>query len=244
MTKLLAIPFQVIGAFLQILITPRYLLPLLVPFGIGIGTFWLSYHFGLDYSIELCTKYATPDSFFHSFLNVVAYIVCILLSSVISVLVMFSISGTFIEFFISNAFPRYGFIEPDIPLKPAALLKSLIRSTVNSLKKLVVICLLSIAMLICTFFPILLIFPSLITAFLTGYDLVSTPLALLEVPFSESWNGVKSHFLEVMTLGGCLFLCMLIPLGGVIFLPALYLVALKHIKNWAEIQTGRSQLLP
>ena len=239
MIKLLAIPFQVVGAFFQILITPRYLLPLLVPFAIGIGTFWLSYHFGIDYSVELCTKYASPDSFFHSFLNVVAHLVCILLSSITSVLTMFAVSGTFIEFFISNAFPRYGFIEPDLPLKPAALLGSILRSTINSLKKLIVVCFLSIIMLICSFIPILLIFPSLITAFLTGYDLVNTPLALLEVPFDESWHAVKSHMIEVMALGGCLFLCMLIPLGGVIFLPALYLVAIKHLEKWKEIKTGR-----
>ncbi|MGI6524198.1 MAG: EI24 domain-containing protein [Bdellovibrionota bacterium] len=234
--SLLLLPFQMIQALFKIFTTPRLLLPLLVPYLIGAATFITTLWLGVDYRNDLAALIVSPESWWYQILSWLAVVISFFISTLISIVVILLIAETFIEFFLTKAFPLYGFTFPDTPFSLKALTTSTLAALGNDFKRIIMIIILTVITIICSFIPILLFIPPIITAFLAGFDLFNLSLNILEMPFKERRRLIRTHLIEVISLGATLLLFLLIPLGGILFFPAAYLVALKRLSVWEEMQ--------
>ena len=230
----LTYPLQLIKCFIEILNTPKYLTILIIPYLIGIITFIISSYFFFSYRDDLIELFIKNDSWLFSVLSWLLIPILIILSSLLSVLTVIFLAETFIEFFLEKVCIAYKLDIPEVEFKRLA--RYLIKSLSNDLKRLIFITFLSIITLCCTFIPILIFIPPIMLAFMTGFDLINLPLSMFDVSFKERKKILKTHFLEVIALGSTLLLFLIIPLGGVLFLPPAYLLAFKKLISWGGLK--------
>ena len=203
-----------------------------VPYLIGIIAFLASSSFAYEYKDEF-TKWIIGEQWQWLMISVewISFLISILISGIFGILCMLLLGGFFIEMMIETALVKKGYELPEF-----SSVNILIRSTLRGLRddviRLIYIIVLIIVSFTCGFIPVLFFIPPVLAAFLVGFDLVDLPLTLLEFRFKDRWGLIKKHLVEVLAIGAVFSAIMLIPFGGILFLPIAYLVTVEQIVNW------------
>jgi len=227
----LFLPINLIKCFLTIILTPKYLITLSVPYILGLISFFITNYYAFSYRQDIIHLMSSTESWYYSTIKYLSYPIILFLSSIISIVVVLLFAETFIEYFLRQACKAYQFPCPDSPFS----IKDIFISFKGDILRILFIVGLTLLTFFCSLFPLLLFIPPIVAVFLAGLDLISLPLSIFEIPFKRRLKLAIYHFIETLSLGATLILFLMIPLGGFIFLPAAYLLALKKISTWQEI---------
>lgn len=235
----LTIPIRYLGACLRILRTPALLLYCLIPYGIGIFTFTTCLFFSVRFR-EPISDLLIPDSVAaYSYLfSWLTLLVSIIFSALLSLVAVFAFAEYYLEKLIDHALHSSG-------LNPAAdrsrtRLQALWHGVIYALKRLLIYTGLTALIFILSFFPPLAALVFLLTAIRVGLDIIELPLERLGLSSNKSAI-ITPHITEIFLLGVVFMCLMLIPLGGVLFLPVAYLVAVGCISRWTGGSASQSQ---
>ena len=231
-SRIAGIPLRYLKALVLIFTSPKLILLCVIPYIIGIaafaGSIGLSFSYKENFAEWIVGGYASWLVVSFEWLS---FLIGILLSGVIGILCMLLLGGFFIECLIENVLRKRGFNLPE-----HESIKILIRSVTRGLRddvvRLIYIVFLIVISIICGFIPVLFFIPPILAAFLVGFDLIDLPLTLLEHRFRDRWIFIKQNLLEVVALGAVFSVIMLVPLGGIVFLPVAYVVAVEQLTGW------------
>ncbi len=205
----------------------------LIPYAIGLISFLVFFILGLGFRHEIgAFIFQSSSGWIQVLIDwLLAPALVVLGSTLLAFIFMSTLGAFFLDSIILTVFEEQG-------LRPKAVqsMHDFLTSTFRSLKDnlvrllyLVPVLLLSLAV---SFLPPLYIFPALLAAFLVGFDLVDTCLSLLELPFKKRLRIIFEHKLEILTIGTIMSLLLLIPFGGVLFLPFAYYATAKTLTGW------------
>ncbi|MCB0339310.1 MAG: EI24 domain-containing protein [Bdellovibrionales bacterium] len=246
MVTIFQIPYRYITSAFEILRTPRYIRPLLIPYIIGliafISTFVFAYVYADSWLLTLLPTPSTPDpgmiarithatlSFFTELLG---FIICAFVALIVSVLGALLLGGVFVEQFIERVLRDRGLLVDSLEEKGLGHLAAVtLRSLIDEGRKVLFLCAFAVLMLLFGFLPGGPIIVFLFGAYIVGSEILDLPLALLRLPFRQRWKISFSHRLETFTIGLTYALASLIPLVGLVLFPVAYLVAIDRIKEW------------
>jgi uncharacterized protein involved in cysteine biosynthesis len=234
MISIILLPFQFAAALFEIVSDPKLRRWCVIPYLIGVTVFTAAFYTSYEYKLAIADYVLSFIGLEGAaWLSWVVLILGIFICAILAVGAMLVFGGIFIENFIEEAFNKHGV--PSLQEKGiSAYLKSVLRGLRDGLLRLVVYGTISLLALSTSFVPPLSLFFTLLGGFTLGVDLFELPLSLLGHRFSERVKLVFSHKLEAFSLGMFFSLFLIVPLGGVIFLPLAYLVAVKRIARWAH----------
>lgn len=159
------------------------------------------------------------------------FVFSIFASSLLALLIVVALAGFFVEEFVDKLLVLEG-LKVETKISLSFILKSTLRGLVDAARRFCYLAILGIVLLAFGFFPLLYI-PSLILGFfVVGGDLVNLPLSLMGIKFGARFKLMRNHFGSCVILGVLFSLALLIPFGGIIFLPLAYGVAVLKIVNW------------
>lgn len=239
LSSIVSLPFQYISAFFRIISDFKLLLWCIIPYLLGIISFLIFLFLSYDYRTEIAA-FVLPSSLVN-YGTIFAWALFVLnwfVSAVLSIFVMLILGGFFIENFIDEALRKKGLHAPPSS-GMAAYLNSLFRGLKDSLLRSLVYGILALLIFTFSFFPPLAFLVLLFAAFAIGYDLLDMPLSLLGFRAGSRLKLIMDHKLEALVLGALFSALMLVPLGGIIFLPLAYMVAVDKVAEW-EPQTTPS----
>jgi uncharacterized protein involved in cysteine biosynthesis len=229
---ILEFPFRLLRAAATILRSPRLLLPLLVPWGVGIASYasfvWLAFSYRstlVDHVI------AHADTWYWRLLEWVVFGVNLVVCGFAAWLVTGAVSGFFVELFVERALVRSG-------LRPAAIVtigdfaRATWRGLAESARRLLLGVGLAILFLLTGFFPLLWILPALLSAWLLGADLFQLPYLLMNVPRPERRAELRNRRFSVLGMGAWMTFVLGFPFAGILVMPLGYLVAVEELARW------------
>ena len=109
---------------------------------------------------------------------------------------------------------------------------ALIRVLFDSSLQLLVVFALTVLALLLSAIPVLSLFVALLASFVLGYQLFDFSLSLLRYRFRERLRLILQHKSQVLVLGLLFSLALLVPFGGILLLPILYLMAIEKLQSW------------
>jgi uncharacterized protein involved in cysteine biosynthesis len=230
--ELLHFPFRCIRAGGQILTDRKLFAYCIIPLIIGITTLLISITTVFIYRNEIGAALVTSHNTWSA--TLISFIVLLLsipFSGMVSFVVTLALSSFFIEEFVDTLLIRQGYKRPTAS-GTLPIIKSILRGLVDSIQQLVFLSILSGVLLLTGLVPFFTLPILFVTAFITGANLVDTPLTLLGYRFSDRWQWALHHKCWCLLIGTILMLAMIIPLGATIMLPILLLVSVEKLKEW------------
>lgn len=231
-SDILALPGQIFEALWRIALSPKLLLPCIVPWLIGALTFailsWLSFSERRDLAAWIL---GAREGWLGWLISSAAFLLGLILSGLASLVVALALGGVFLEIFVERLL-REGSLFPEEPSGLRGLAVSLLRSLKDSLVAAVCLGTVGFLVLLAGFFPPLVLVALLAGAFLLGFNAFDLPLTLMRVRFGERMRIARSHLPVVLALGALFSLAVAVPLGGIVFLPPAYYVAVRQIVRW------------
>ena len=230
--KALITPFQFLSSFGAILTTASLRSTIVIPCLLGLisaGAF-IGLFFG--YKQELFVWLYGPE---HNTISSVLYVLYSIAgpiaAAIAAILIMLIVGAVFIDTLIARAFQLLG-VEVLVPKGLTGAIKSLGRGLIDAVRWTLLALLILAISIICSLIPVLWPVPFILTAISLGLLLIDLPLSILGVPFGDRVALGFKHFLELIALGGCFSVLLIIPFGGILFLPIGYHVAVTKIVRW------------
>lgn len=239
------IPAEVIGAFGEILISPKLWIYLLPQYIVGLGSGYLIFAslweilfptFSGYFSFELTGWPKFITLLVSWFSNGFAYLITLILSGIGSVIgayiAIMVLTGFFVELFIEHSLKKRG----QTPFQSPSFINSLLRSLKDESRKLLIFGILGIIIIISALIPILAPISFILGSLLLGFEIFDLPLTLIGFRFMERLKIARAHLVPVLTLGVLCSLVAVIPLLPILLLPVGYLTALRSALDWREIK--------
>ncbi len=227
-----SIPFQFVSVFFRVITDFKLLSILIIPYIIGLFSFFLFLYLSFDFRDQIAI-YLIPD-FLKNYSTLFAWFVFIInwfVSALLAIFIMLIFGGYFIEKFLETYIKQKGLA----PLETSGLkgyVKAVIKGVTDSIIRALVYGSLSILIFAFSFIPPLAFLILLLGGFTIGYDLIDMPLSLLGLNTKQRLDTILSHKIETTALGSFFSIILLLPLGGIFFLPFAYLVAVDKISYW------------
>jgi len=230
--RIASLPVQFLQATGTILVDWKLLSLCIIPNLIGIVCFFLFLGLAFGYREEVASLLVSdPESWLHLIVAWLIFFINVFVSGIVAIICAITLGAFFIESFIERVLKQHNIGLPE-HASLVSFAKSILRGLRDDAIRVVYVGIFMIVMLICGLFPLLYFIPPVIAALLVGYSLLDLPLALMEIRFKDRWGIAKAHLLEVLALGALFSLILLIPLGGILFLPVAYHVAIQRLAQW------------
>jgi uncharacterized protein involved in cysteine biosynthesis len=230
--ELAAVPLQAFKAALTIIRSPRLLLLSIIPTVCGIIAFFVALYFFFDWRRDLAV-WLIGDTYnwLEVVLSWILFFVNFFTSGVIALIVSSLLGGVFIEAFIEESLKING-MQLNQPFSMARLARTIKRSAKEGLVRLLILCVVMGCFLIAMIFPPASILAIFLSAALLGFDIFDLPASMLDHPLSFRTHLARSYPLTYLGLGGLMTLALAVPLGGVIFMPVAYYLAVIKLAGW------------
>ena len=225
-------PINFISKVFMILGDKKLLFYCLIPLLVGIGAFITSVFLSVDYRDQIVSLIFSSAP--HWVLTILSWgfvLLSIIISGVLSLFVSSAVNGFIIEEFIDELLLRKK-LKAEVPFSITLLIRATLRGLVDSGRRLLLVIVVLLLIFVAGLFLPLYIFSLVFSALLIGADLFYLPLTLLNIPFRSRIEILKSHKWDLFLFGGFFSLILLIPLGGILFLPVMYGLAVDRIGEW------------
>lgn len=245
LSQAIKIPAEVIGAFGEIVISPKLWAYLLPQYIVGLGSGYLIFTVLWEILFPIFSNYFTFEltnwpGFIISVISWLggglAYLATLIISGLGSVIGAYTaimvLTGFFVELFIEQALRKRG----QTPFHSPSFVNSLMRILKDESRKLILFTILGVIIIITAFIPLLTPISFLLGSLLLGFEIFDLPLTLIGLRFTERFKIIRQHFLPVLTLGALGSLVAIIPFLPILLLPIGYLAALRSAINWREVK--------
>jgi len=245
LADLVTMPLQLLAALRTILSSRRLFLLCLVPWLVGLVSFPLYGALLVSWRDEVAALFVTPGGWLSAALEWVAAILGVLLATILSLLTVLLLAGVFLEELVEVLLATRG-LRPEEPETLSAIAGAFARAIRDDLIRLGCILGLTLLAILMSLIPPLLVLPAIIGFFLVGWDIVDLPLALMRVPFRERWRVVRGHAAQVVVLGAVMSLFLIIPFGGIVMAPLMYVLGVDRVARWGvrAVPNGHGSLRP
>jgi uncharacterized protein involved in cysteine biosynthesis len=120
-------------------------------------------------------------------------------------------------------------------------MRRILVAIVDSGQRLLVVGMLSVLIAIGSFVPLLSLPLLVVSAFLAGSDIFSTPLSLLGIPFSKRWRMSIANAGWCVLTGALLLCSLIIPLGSFIMYPLLISACVQRLRDLRQERRSAEQ---
>jgi uncharacterized protein involved in cysteine biosynthesis len=232
LTEIASLPLRFVRAAGAILAGGRLLRLCLAPVLIGCvaAALCIALAFGLRH--ELASVFIDASRpWLRALLSWLLFFLSFLLSGVAALLAASIFGSIFIESFIEEVYHRHG-VELPASRNLISLIKSTVRAVKDDLIRILYVAICLLLVFLAGLVPFLFFIPPLAGAFLTGASLLDLPLALSGMRLRQRWRVIRAHGSEVLALGAVFLALLLVPFGGILFLPVAYYVAVQKVVGW------------
>jgi uncharacterized protein involved in cysteine biosynthesis len=232
MKTLFAVPTALVRGVRDILTDRKLVSYCIVPIIIGIVSFLIGLVVTWEWRNELtATLFGAHQGIFGYLSGMLAILVGIALSALSSWLVSLGLGAYFIDALAERLLVRYGLMAPTAE-SLTALVRTVSRGVIESIKRLVAIGALSILFLIFGWIPLFTIPLLALSAFLAGADILDIPQAVMQRTFRERLALTFQHKLWCLSIGAVFLVSLVIPFATLLVLPPLVAATIVRMDEW------------
>jgi len=155
----------------------------------------------------------------------------ILAAGLIALIIVFLLSALIMEWFVEEGLRQAGLLVQREESFWSSV-RALVRVVFDSVLQLSLVLALTLLAFMLSIVPPLSLFVGLLASFVLGYQLFDFSLSLLRYRFRRRLGLILQHKSQVLILGLLFSLALLIPFGGILLLPILYLMVIEKLRSW------------